>query len=187
MSDIKLGQLVASEAAKRDAIHVAIVPLLVGPASLKPGQWVTVLDEFCTTASLADKATGIGIVDPFLDRPAKQGERIWVFMRPSSTNNLRHDWSHPAFDRADRLARTNMKLSVAWMHNFANRNGMTYSNLMAAADQFLKDGQRIWAGGEDQFDTAFWSHYEVLTGNTVQDGHRDSFFAEDDGCRGCNG
>lgn len=64
---------------KRDAIHVAIIPL-VAPRVMRPGE------------HLAN-----GIVNPFLKEPVQPGEAFWLFLYPGTVTGIRHVWSHPAF------------------------------------------------------------------------------------------
>lgn len=86
-----LGQLLDSSA-QRDAIHIAIAPV-VAAEFLRVGQSIA-LDS-------AGKATGegaaIGIVDPFLKMPVEPGERFWMFLLPNTVTGMRHHWSHPTF------------------------------------------------------------------------------------------
>lgn len=81
------------ETARRDAIHFALAPVVAGER-LKPGQHVGLSPE----RTAHPYSTGcLGIVDPFLKQPVKQGERFWLFLYPNTITNLRHQWEHPAF------------------------------------------------------------------------------------------
>ena len=78
--------------AKRDAIHIAIAPV-VAAEELTPGQDI---------GPLADGRFGpcdkpIGIVDPFLRESVGEGERCFLFLYPNTITSLRHVWTHPAF------------------------------------------------------------------------------------------
>jgi hypothetical protein len=75
----KVGELLPPGEARRDAIHVAIMPMLAVKA-LQPGE------------RLAN-----GIVDPYLTAPVQPGERCWLFLYPNTVTGLRHVWTHPAF------------------------------------------------------------------------------------------
>lgn len=79
---------------KRDAIHLAVEPV-VASETLFPGQHI-VVDTAGNAISTAP-GQGLGIVDPFLTRPAEKGERFWFVMYPRQVHSLRHVWSHPAF------------------------------------------------------------------------------------------
>lgn len=75
-----LGQLAPAEA-KRDAIHVAIIPV-IAVRVLRPGE-----------------VLGSGIVDPFLKQPVQPGERFYLCLHPGTVTSVRHDWDHPFFPR----------------------------------------------------------------------------------------
>lgn len=78
MEKIALGNLATPEA-KRDAVHIAIVPM-IATKELQPAEM------------LAN-----GIVDPFLTKPVQVGERFWLCLFPNTVTSLRHVWTHPAF------------------------------------------------------------------------------------------
>lgn len=83
-----LGKIITGEA-QRDAIHVAIAPM-VATERVHPGQRVN--------ANGGASQPHVGIVDPFLDRAAMAGDRFWLFLFPNTVTSLRHQWTHPAFD-----------------------------------------------------------------------------------------
>jgi hypothetical protein len=86
-----LGQLPGDDD-RRDAIHIAIIPVIAS-GELRPGQHVGPLpdDRF----GVVERP--IGVVDPFLRGPVKDGERFWLCLYPYSITSLRHVWTHPAF------------------------------------------------------------------------------------------
>lgn len=92
MSDAKLGTLI-DETARRDAIHVAIAPMIAA-CELEPGQRV---GKGKNGTASRDAREHIGIVDPFLPEPVNAGERFYVVLFPGTVTGMRHEWSHPAF------------------------------------------------------------------------------------------
>jgi hypothetical protein len=96
MSDITLGRLIEGQAT-RDAIHVAVVPVRAGHA-MRCGDAVTVYDGEAFLAS-PDKA--VGVIDPFLTDVVAKGDRVWLLLKPGTTTNLRHSWTHPSFPDED--------------------------------------------------------------------------------------
>ena len=91
----KLGQLVTDPTAGRDAVHVAVIPMLA-VATLQPGQ------------RLAN-----GIVDPFLAEPVRPGQWYYLCLYPGTVTGVRHAWSHPAFPDESRPARRQPGEAVA--------------------------------------------------------------------------
>ena len=78
------------EHAKRDAVHIAVAPVVAGEP-LQPGQHVGLLEDGRAYAS----AKPIGIVDPFSTDAVVAGLRFWLFLYPGTVTSLRHDWTHP--------------------------------------------------------------------------------------------
>jgi hypothetical protein len=79
MDGVKLGQLVPDDVFARDAVHVAVIPM-VALRVLEPGQRMV-----------------HGIVDPFLPKPVQPGQRFYLFLFPGTVTGMTHAWQHPAF------------------------------------------------------------------------------------------
>lgn len=86
-----IGRL-AGASAKRDAIHIAIAPVIAGE-NLEPGDHIGIIEG----SALKDAELTIGIVDPFLRKTVDEGERFFIFLYPNTITSLRHVWEHPAF------------------------------------------------------------------------------------------
>lgn len=97
MNDVpNVGEL-CKVGAKRDAIHVAVIPV-VAALIMRPGDRVALNHEGkAYPLGLTDEVKPIGIVDPFLNDYVRAGETFWLFMMPNSITSLRHVWTHPAF------------------------------------------------------------------------------------------
>lgn len=116
-STIPLGKL-ASEDAGRDAIHIAVAPV-VAAATLAPGDHVGV--EADGRASKTSKH--IGIVDPYLKASVKPGDRFYLCLYPNTITSLRHHWVHPAFKEEAPPAKADFDKaeSEAWLREYAIR------------------------------------------------------------------
>lgn len=90
-----LGQL-AGPSARRDAVHVAVAPV-VAAQDLDPGAHVGIRDDGKAYWCDPFAPPTVGVVDPFLTRRVKEGERFWIFLYPGTVTSLRHVWTHPAF------------------------------------------------------------------------------------------
>lgn len=96
MSDIVLGELAVGPM-KRDAVHVAVATMIASER-LSPGQPVEVIRE--GIAGPADRASAVGVVDPFLRVAVPAGARFVMCLYPGTVTGLRHEWSHPDFEDA---------------------------------------------------------------------------------------
>lgn len=85
-----LGSII-DENQKRDAIHLAVDPV-IAVQKLLPGQDVGFVEG---GVGLCDNP--VGIVDPFLRRPVLAGQRFWLVVYPRKITSLRHVWAHPNF------------------------------------------------------------------------------------------
>jgi hypothetical protein len=170
--------------AGRDAIHVAVVPVIAAEI-LAPGQRVSLESD---GRAVVD-AEGVGVVDPFLRGYALAGERFWLFLPPGSITSLRHVWTHPAFAAEPSVVAEpptampdNIVAARKWLEDFAPRVEMTYDELLAAAKDYLRSGEYVTEYGGQGWQDAFyenaetfWTHYETVTGEKVED--RGHFFS----------
>ncbi len=99
MSDVTPGRLIGADQ-KRDAIHIAIAPV-VAAEKLLPGQHIGFLGADTERVGGSAKIK-LGIVDPFLREPILPEQRCWMFLYPQTITSLRHDWTHPLFERTSR-------------------------------------------------------------------------------------
>lgn len=92
-----LGYIV-DETAQRDAIHLAVEPVVAGQL-LHAGQHVGKLpNEGAPEYGITTNT--VGIVDPFLRGPVHRGQRFWLILYPRQITSLRHVWEHPEFPPA---------------------------------------------------------------------------------------
>lgn len=117
MSDTKLGTY-PSKDAKRDAIHIAIAPVIAA-TNLRPGQHVGLIKDNIA----GEVAEPIGIVDPFLQSQVYKGEMFYLLLYQQTITGMRHHWKHPAFpqdDNYEELYTVNeaYKKIVAWCQRY---------------------------------------------------------------------
>ena len=104
MADPQFGRLVPADFPdERDAIHIATAAVFA-TEDLNPGDHVGFVTKDNDKMGRSEIAP-LGIVDPFLPKPVKKGERFWVFLYPGTIQSLRHNWSHPSFDVRQQLIR----------------------------------------------------------------------------------
>lgn len=87
----------------RDAIHLAVDPVTAG-VKLEVGQRIGIVNGIAWPAGFQFKGITVpyhGIVDPFLPKGPKQGERFWFVMAPRMVQSLRHVWEHPDFPKGE--------------------------------------------------------------------------------------
>jgi hypothetical protein len=192
MADPQFGRLVPNDFPdERDAIHIACAAVYAAE-DLNPGDHVGFVDKRQDHMGRSELAP-VGVVDCFLPRPVKKGERFWVFLYPGTIQSLRHSWSHPSFDVRQQLIRQ-IEESPAKrrMKTFAESLGagedwagnpygaVTFEMLIDRATAYVNGGE-YWSEG-DRFEgqdlyPEFWDDFEELTGLKVPEGDRYSFFS----------
>ena len=175
MSDtLKIGHVI-DQPQERDAIHIAVAPMLASQR-LSPGQPVGLAEGTADHATSAGKP--IGIVDPFLTAPVRAGDRFWLFLFPGSITSLRHGWTHPAFPDVEAAYKSTG--DEAWLREFADRAGLSLVELIRAANDWVSSGGNEYHCFD--YDTPiyvtseFWPHYEAYTKRTVAEDLRENFF-----------
>lgn len=172
MSEVCLGT-VPPEDAQRDAIHIAVVPMIAA-VDLRPGERVGLVDGKAGPARHA-----IGVVDPYLNCTVLKGERFWLCLNPNTVTGMRHHWSHPRFDSAPATALDEKEASVAWLTEAARSLGVTYDTLVSEwspleTEDYINNGEYIrdiWYGMADEF----WKHRKIVTGRDVPESKRGGF------------
>lgn len=180
----------------RDAIHLAVEPVIANGYNLEPGDHVGRYPNG-KYGKGADKK--VGIVDPFLERGPQDGERFWLVIYPRQITSLRHVWAHPDFDPVPDLPASvdtgdPKAVSMAWIANYAlSLSGedfddewrtVTANELIEHAKTWVNPaskwgGDYLVKGGLLEgvgLDRAFWDHFEVVTGLKAPD-DRPSFFS----------
>ena len=177
MEPIKtLGTIIGS-GETRDAIHIAIAPV-VAAERLKPGQHVGFVQS--NQEAVGSKGVHIGVIDPFLPAPVAAGERCWMFLYPNTITSLRHEWVHPAFGAVP--VQDTRSASEKWMRAWAMEN-VSYDYYGeqegsvgedAAYAFALKAGHDLHIGpyesARDFIDNEWWNHWEIITGQHGQRG-----------------
>lgn len=162
----------------RDAIHLAVEPVEAGE-DLLPGVHITVQGGIARRVAAGED--GLGIVDPFLSRPVKKGERFWFVMYPRMVRSLRHVWTHPAFpdsEAAQPPVQNERAEAEAWLRRKADAFGLSYQRLLDITANWVESECEYVGGSEMEgvyIDDDFWPHYELATGKPVPDGLRHNF------------
>lgn len=153
---LPLGKL-AGEDAGRDAIHIAVAPVVASEV-LSPGAHIGIDSD----GLASPQAKHIGIVDPYLTRAVKAGERFYLCLYPNTIQSLRHHWVHPAFKDEGPPPPEELPAPVpdkaaseAWLRAYAKRVNPQYAE---GGYYWEKDGQR---------DTSYDVLMDDLRGNTI--------------------
>jgi hypothetical protein len=169
-----LGSILSEDESRRDAVHVAIMPVTTGEDFMFAGQWVNFVYGSKDVVKGKPESQAIGIIDPFLVENARKGARVWLFLRPNTVSGMRHHWSHPDVD-AD-AAQAHIGDSEKWLRAFADKWNFNFTEMIEAA----RDGGIIVANGVDLHsakelegdDVLFWKHVEEYTGTRFGKKHR---------------
>ena len=167
MDNLKLGEILESEE-YRDAIHIAVAPVIAAE-KLSPGEHVGIDDA----GNAAAVDVTIGIVDPFLKKPVRKGQRFYLFLYPGTITSLRHEWIHPAFNGPQPPMPLDEKaVATSRMKSIAEYMGRSLGEMLVdaaamAKGEYVNDGQ-LFRDKWDEIDREqFWKDYETLTGKHV--------------------
>lgn len=180
--DVNLG-FTPSENAHRDAIHIAVIPLVAGETLLRG----TLIRHENGTA-IATNEDGVGIVDPFLQKPlVERGTRFWCFLLPNTVTGMRHHWAHPKFDELEEavpppVSPQTKEENRKWIADFCDRWNIDYDQLIEAAT-----GKTEWryvsTGGNQVYKdemgdeyNEFWRRFEEMTNQQYSDDHKDGMY-----------
>lgn len=163
----KLGKLIEGFDPPRDAIHMAVIPVVAGER-LKPSESVVMKDG---KAFFRTSGPAVGIVDPWLDvEAAEPGQRFWLLLRPGTITALRHEWSHPTFPTPEGATDTDKAASAEWMNEFIGewwKDEKRVPMWQEVLGELISKGWVTTYGHSitsSEVDDEFWFHAERLTG-----------------------
>lgn len=169
----------------RDAIHLAVEPIEAGQP-LNVNEDVGIGDDGKAYSANVKGIKALGKVDPFLARRIETGERFWLVVYPRQITSLRHVWEHPDFAKSpDVILAPRYSESEQWIRNFADGVSLHYDVLMEGARDWIDSkkrgqwGEYLCFGGlleGESVPEEFWTRYEAVTGEKVDEEHRGSFF-----------
>lgn len=149
------------ELGDKDAIHVAIVSVRAG-AAIAPGAKCNLNAD---REAVCDEK-GVGIADPFLKQTILKGESFWLLLNQDEIPNVRHQWDHPSVDFSPPVIEVKLN---KYIQKYADELGVTYQQLMAAADFVMEhDEPAPYPGTKDisaiEFDSYdFWYEWSNET------------------------
>lgn len=172
--NLNLGQIITTPQ-NRDAIHIAVVPMVAGH-TLHRGECVRIEGGKAVTAL---DAARVGVVDPFLSGTVAEGQTFWLFLNPGSITSLRHEWTHPALDGTP-----DVQVAKGVIARMADNMGLSAASLMDYGTYHAKgwdEGYVVQQGSEEWRDgfnaDIFWPAYELVTGEAVPEDKKDHFFS----------
>lgn len=195
---LSIGKVI-DESYERDAVHFAVYPVIAseeidrGVALQFTKQGPPYVEEvpvaFRYDPNMPVRGTGIGIADPFLNKPVKVGQRFWMFLYPASITALRHSWTHdqiPGTAEEDEKTVKRVADEILlqphrqYLTELANSLDVDPAELMHRADEYVQNGS-YWIEGPKfegvRLPQEFWDHYEKLRGTKVGEADRGSFFS----------
>lgn len=190
-----LGKIITTEQ-HRDAVHIAVAPVIAGSEGLFPGRHIGILEG--DIVGIIENA--IGIVDPFLPYSPQKGQRFWMYLYPGSITSLRHEWTHPALPlptlsqvvASECRYAGDKAASEQWLRDFVYRTDCpSYEAILAGligassptnSDDYSVhlDGDYIHVYGTDahgEIPPEFWDHIEIVTGRKFPPKERATYFS----------
>lgn len=170
--EVELGKVLKENEGAKDAIHIAVIPVYTNE-TLSPSQYVKLAyhKDGKYYVSACSKKESVGVVDPWLPRKVKEGDRFNLCLNPYTITSLRHAWEHPLF-KEDETSKTE---SILYLENIANRLGIDYGDLLSdIGSERICCGYDIpeWLYSEK---TLILEHYNKVMGTNKTD--RDLYFS----------
>lgn len=183
MSNVDVGELL-NGSEHRDAIHIAIAPVVAGEG-LEAATPIGFRDrESHDVVVECEAAMSVGIVDPFLKKTVRPGDRFYMFLNPNTITALRHEWTHPAFGTEPDMGPKKAE-SERWLRDFLSNTAPSYEDLIKAVNNggelnysgddynYLRiDRDYLTVGGTDAHGSIpeeFWDHVETVVGRKLTD------------------
>lgn len=174
MEKIELGQLIFGNG-YRDAVHIAIEPVITGEDGLRPGEHVSIRDGKIYSSDSND--SNVGIIDPFLRIPhLSKGEKCYILLYPNTITSIRHHWSHPKFEENNQ--HRDEVGHEEWFTEFGEKISASYYEVLELGER-MANGEYITWGNDLGFDAEeIWNRHQYefkvrfasMTGKIINNG-----------------
>lgn len=155
-----LGELTTQT--ERDAIHIAVIPL-VADNSFSAGMQVLLSKD---GKASSEEGTVIGIVDPFLNVEISRGDRFWVFLYPNTVTGMKHHWSHPVIDKHFHPKEEDVKNEIDKICNQINDynyyDSWTVDKVLFLADKYWQHGDFYCGDYDDGNFNMYYQQFRPL-------------------------
>lgn len=182
----------------RDAIHIAIIPLIAGEDFWHKDPVRLGSDK--TKGYCGAYGSCIGIVNPWRKGPVKKGELFWCVLNPDTVTGMKHYWQHPDFPNEVTIESLTEEISVEsiiekpmneqseeehliWLKTFADEWNFDLNELIfnAKSTDQENDWRCVVAQGHDLHSIGdlgndyhlFWDHLEGYLNKKFDKEHRD--------------
>lgn len=169
----QLGRVLSESEGVRDAIHIAIIPVIIGNR-MTPGSRVAYNAE--ANRVFTDTHNTIGVIDPFLPMASlAPGTRVYLFLDPYTITSLSHHWTHPAFPvevSAPPSTLTIQEIALKTISEAAEQLGYTRGRFMqilddyAISDEYEQDNSESYKRVDVDW-RLVWSAWVQVTGRAV--------------------
>lgn len=190
-----LGTFPIPDNSGRDAIHLAVEPVLAGE-KMAAGDRIRSENGIAYRIYRYDNNEATGIVDPFVSGIIQPGEKFWLVVLPRTITSLRHVWSHPLFPEepvssyhADADDHYVASPSEQWLRDYARQIDEPFEDLISAAGRFVARGDYFYGTacgdpGDEYYGKFegesthpdFWRHYQAFKSVDVPKDKQRSFF-----------
>ena len=162
---------------ERDAIHVAVIPLMAGESYMRSGEKVRLSLESHNVAMNGDYGNHIGVIDPFMEGSSlNEGDWFWCFLKPGTVTGMRHHWQHPSFEGFEPPTNDH----ELWLRQFCDKWNFNFQELIEEGIGSASSCGWVTAKGHDLHSGAelgedlelFWMHLEGYTGKEIPDDRR---------------
>jgi hypothetical protein len=179
----------------RDAIHIPVVPMTIGPGYRYPtaGDRVQLLPGTRNVVIYYDEYhhkpdVKIGIIDPFIEAKydgLKSGDRVWVWLTPGTVTGVRHHYEHPVLDAPPSTIGEAEKALREWcaIHSFDYDEVVEVGIAVATGNKsewgeyLTRRGRELHSYGEiaaEVKDGNFWENLEKVIDAPLSQEQRDS-------------
>jgi hypothetical protein len=170
---------------QRDAIHVAIIPVVAGE-NLDPGDKVVVTEG----KAYREKGDYDGVVNPFYIGTTHSGRLFWLMLKPNTVRDMKHHWVSDKFpiEKND----VTPEDSKVWLETYCKHNDCPNLNVIIEAIKgTLDSSDREYYSWGAEYDSEyltffgwdahgkipneFWDHIENFIGEKVP--YRSEYFS----------